>query len=312
MKLRELADLRVGDVAVFLTVARCGKVQGAARELEIPPSQVSKAVARLEGELKVTLLVRSSRGVTLSEAARELLPRLQELVAQVQRLGRRERETIALTIAAPSYLADVFIPVIAAAQPEVRIRALQLAPPILRSLAADNLFDACLTIGRQPLPETWASEKVGELRRALFASPALAARLGRGPIAAEDLAELPFVVPVYTLNGEYVPIDDGCPLPVSARVRGHEAQVIGLGLALAARTDQLVFGPTIAARDHVARGTLVEVAVTGWDRTEELFLACSVDRVWQGQRRAIIDAVRAALAEVRRPGSGLVVRARFP
>ena len=296
MKLRELADLRIGDVAVFLAVARCGKVQGAARELEVPPSQVSKAVARLEEELKVTLLVRTASGVSLSEAARELLPELQALVTTVEKLGRREREVEALTIAAPSYLADLFIPPIAAALEGSRVRALQLAPPTLRSLASDNLFDACLTIGRQPLPESWESERVGDLRRALFAAPDVAKRLGDGPVAPAALAELPFVVPVYTLNGEYVPIDDGCPLPVSARVRGHEAQVIGLGLELAARTGQLVFGPTLAAREHVRRGVLVEVPVDGWERIEELYLACSIDRVSQGQRRAITATVRETLA----------------
>lgn len=295
MKLRELADLRIGDVAVFLAVARCGKVQGAARELEVPPSQVSKAVARLEEELKVTLLVRTASGVSLSEAARELLPELQALVTTVEKLGRREREVEALTIAAPSYLADLFIPAIAAVLEGSRVRALQLAPPTMRSLAADNLFDACLTIGRQPLPESWESERVGDLRRALFAAPGVAKKLGPGPVAEAALAELPFVVPVYTANGEYVPIDDGCPIPVNARVRGHEAQVIGLGLELAARTGQLVFGPVVAAREHVKRGALVEIPVEGWTRSQELFLACSVDRVQQGQRRAITSTVRATL-----------------
>ena len=291
-----LADLRLGDVAIFLTVVRCGKVQGAARELRLPPSQVSKAVARLEEQLGLSLLVRSSHGVSVSDAAQTVLPRLHELLRCAERLRSRERASSALTVAAPSYLADYFIPAIAAAPVGTRVRALQLAPPVMRNLAGDNLFDVCLSIGKQQLPDSWASERVGELRKALFARPDLAARLGAGPLDVAEVRQLVFVIPVYTINGEYVPVDDGCPLSPAERRVGHEAQTIGLALEIAHRTGQVVFGPEIAGRRHVAAGTLVEVGVEGWDERDELYIACNVDRVLQRQRRVLADAVAETIA----------------
>ena len=67
--LEHLDELRIADVATFLAVARSGSVTMAARQLDVTPSQVSKAVARLEGYLKVRLIERSGRGIILTDAA---------------------------------------------------------------------------------------------------------------------------------------------------------------------------------------------------------------------------------------------------
>ncbi len=53
---------------IFITVARCRNISGAARELYISQPAISKAISRLEQNLNTTLFVRSSRGVKLTEA----------------------------------------------------------------------------------------------------------------------------------------------------------------------------------------------------------------------------------------------------
>src|SRR5438445_695627 len=91
------------------------------------------------------------------------------------------------------------------------------------------------------------------------------------------LLRVPRGGPVYTMNGQLVPVEDGCPLPRGRRRIGNEVQTIGLGLELAARTQQLIFGPVIAARSHVLEGSLVEVPVAGWStRTvDTLYVFCN-------------------------------------
>src|SRR5207237_809725 len=130
--------------------------------------------------------------------------------------------------------------------PALRVRGLELPPALLRAYAAENFFDAAfLSSGLERLPSTWSSEHVGEVQKALFGTPDLARRLGAQPIAADKLRDVPFVCPIYNAEGKFVPVDDDCPLPVAERRLGHEAQTIGLALELAARTGQLVFGPTM-------------------------------------------------------------------
>jgi hypothetical protein len=70
-----------------------------------------------------------------------------------------------------------------------------------------------------------------------------------------------------------------------------------MALELAEVSGQLVFAPELAARPYVARGSLVEVAVDGWDVRERLFVVCHQDRVEAKVQRALIEAARAALPE---------------
>ena len=53
---------------IFVTVARCKNISGAARALYISQPAISKAISRLEQNLNTTLFLRSSRGVKLTEA----------------------------------------------------------------------------------------------------------------------------------------------------------------------------------------------------------------------------------------------------
>lgn len=51
---------------IFYTVAGCGNISSAAKELFISQPAISKAVSRLEGNLNVKLFTRNSRGVRLT------------------------------------------------------------------------------------------------------------------------------------------------------------------------------------------------------------------------------------------------------
>jgi DNA-binding transcriptional LysR family regulator len=297
VRLDDVSDLRFADLLTFLAVHRTGSITGAARSVNATPSQVSKAVARLERQLGVTLLSRGTRGVRLSDGGRRVLPHLQEMVARL-RLIRREEETAntELTVAAPSFLNAPFLPYIALAVPNLVVRGLELPPPLIRAYAAENFFDLTLGLGESRLPKPWVVAEVGEVQKGLFASPRIAATLGRGPIDPERLRSIPFISPIFSINGEFVSISDDCPL--QERKLGHQAQTIGLGLEIAAKTDQLIFGLRLAARHHVARGELVEILVEGWDVRSPLYVAANDDRVLASVHRATLSAVKKGLAEL--------------
>jgi DNA-binding transcriptional LysR family regulator len=247
----------------------------------------------------VKLLTRGARGVALSEAGRRLAPRVEETVAQLRGLQRAEPEARReLTIAAPSWLALAIVPRLLETIRDVRVRSIELPPPLVRAFAAEDIFDMALLpgpVGR--LPGTWTATRAGELRKGLFASTAVARRLGPMPIAPSKLRGVPFVAPIYNADGTFVPVDDDCPMPLGDRTIGVEAQTFGLGLELAARCGQLVFGPVIAARAFVARGELVEIKVRGWNERDELHVACESRRVLARVQAQALSAVTKALEE---------------
>lgn len=272
-------DVRSRDLEAFLAVAAHGSVTAAARSIGTTPSQVSKAVDRLERALKARLLVRTGRGVTLTRGAQRLRPLLEKAREALQRArGGGTALQRELTVAAPSYLLQAFLPACAAGLEETRVRGLQLAPSAIMAFMSLGHFEVALLAGEHRLPSHWRAERVGALASGLFAQPTVARRLGPSP-TANALRGLPFIAPVAFTQGHFEPVDDGCPLPLGERLSGHEAPSIGLALAVAAKTPQLAFGPRIAARDAVAAGTLVEVPVAGWNVKSPLILAADIDRL---------------------------------
>ena len=67
------------DMAVFARVVEAGSFSGAARQLGLTPSAVSRQVARLEGVLRVRLLERTTRKLRLTEAGTAAYARCQVL-----------------------------------------------------------------------------------------------------------------------------------------------------------------------------------------------------------------------------------------
>jgi DNA-binding transcriptional LysR family regulator len=290
------SELHLADLATFLDVLRLGSIHGAARALGVTPSQVSKAVIRLEEHLELKLLQRSARGVTVSDAGRELAPRFEEILARVHSLqpSRGATET-QLTLAASSFMNALFLPAIVEALPAHRVRSLEMPPGVAGAYASEPFFDLALTAGNERWPDSWVKAAVGPLRQGLFASPALARRLGGPKVALDAVRATRFIVPIYNYRGRVMSGDDGCPLPVSERRIGHETQTLALALTLAQRVDQLVFAPLLAVSAFVAPGALVELEVDGWDVDEPLSLVCHGDRVGVQVQRRMLAALKRGL-----------------
>ncbi|MEA2746509.1 MAG: hypothetical protein QOI41_652 [Myxococcales bacterium] len=294
--IRDVADLRVADLLTFLAVVRSSSLTAAARERRVTPSQVSKAITRVETHFARKLIERGSRGVMLSEAGRLLAPALEAVVNQLEAARAASPDGAEITLGAPSYLQTSLLPVLGLAAPNVRVRAFELPPSLLRANAQDDGFDILLLPGGgEHLPASWVAEEVGTIRRGLFASPALRARLGKGAVPLERLAEVPFIIPIFRQQGRVVPVDDDFPLPRSQRKIGHQVQTFLVGLEVAAQTEQLAFGPAIAAQRHLATGALVEIPIAGYAVTEPLTFACNVDRVSARLRSAFGTGLRTAM-----------------
>jgi DNA-binding transcriptional LysR family regulator len=288
-------ELRIADVATYLVVLRSGSLSGAARELKVTTSQVSKALSRLSDVLRQPLVVQSGRGIAITDEGRRLRPQLQELMDRLQRLQRGELAVAPqLTVAAPSYVLSYFLPHIVRALPDLRIRGLELPPALIRADANAGYFDVALSTHIDTMPEAWVTGEVGQLRKAVLASPPMLGRLRPLPLEVDALRELPFVGGIMVINGQVAPTEDDCPLPRQERLIGHEAPTIRVALTLAASSDQLVFGPVIAATEYLRDGLLNEVPVRGWKLSDPLLLACHGDRVRSTTQRLLERVVRAA------------------
>lgn len=74
----------LNDLRAFVAVAKSGGFRDAARSGGVSASGLSEAVRRLEAQLGVRLLHRTTRSVTLTEAGTDMLARLLPALAEVQ------------------------------------------------------------------------------------------------------------------------------------------------------------------------------------------------------------------------------------
>ncbi|PTL78653.1 LysR family transcriptional regulator [Vitiosangium sp. GDMCC 1.1324] len=88
----------LSQLQVFLAVARLSSFSGAARELGVSTPAVSQAVRQLEEQLRVVLLTRTTRSVSLTDAGRRLVegagPALGQALATLTEVSARPGETV--------------------------------------------------------------------------------------------------------------------------------------------------------------------------------------------------------------------------
>jgi DNA-binding transcriptional LysR family regulator len=295
-----LPELRLADLMTLLAVQRTGTISGAARELRVTPSQVSKAVSRLERHYGVRLLSRGARGVAPTPAARRMLPRIASAVEELRGMngghGEQQAPEVELTVAGPAYLIAQVLPALVRLLDRTRVRGLELAPAYLRAYIAENAFDIALAPGGiHHRPGSWTSTPIGELRSVLVGRPSFVRGFEPFPLTPDQVRLLPFIAPTTAGADRLVTIADDCPIPREERMIGHEVQMVGAALEFASRSDYFAFCPLLACRRFFERGALVEVPVVGWDVREPLYVLCNSERVPSRARAAVERAVQGVL-----------------
>ncbi len=293
----DVEGLRFDDVTTFLTVHQARSISSAARQLGVTPSQVSKAVARLERFFGAPLLCRTARGVSASMAGLRAIPMLETLARGLAQLRTSPSTRPHLRIAAPSALAASLADWLVRHRPHPRLAFQELTCPAISSALREDAFDVALSLEALPLGDSFLQEHVGTLECALFGNPSLAARLGKAPLDAQALRDVPFVMPYELVAGAAALPRDLCPRAPAQRTPGDFAACAHVALAIARRSDQLLFAPRAATEDSVTRGELVEIPVRDWSVHAPLYLAFHETRVLAPTANALRASITAWLGQ---------------
>lgn len=181
---------------VFVRVAETRSFTGAARQLGISPSGVSKAVSRLEERLGMQLLERTTRSVTLTddgavfyERCRQILADIEDAHAQATEARAAPRGTVRASV--PAALGRLHLvpalPRLLSRHPGLDVR-LELTDRRV-DVVAEGL-DVGVRIGKEvPDPQRRLVRRVVATSRGVVcASPAYVERFGR-PRKPEDLTK---------------------------------------------------------------------------------------------------------------------------
>ena len=297
------------DLHAFVSVARAGGFREAARATDASASGLSEAVRRLETQLGIRLLNRTTRSVSPTEAGQRLLERLSPALTEVQSAldvvnGFRDKPAGTLRLNVPISAARLVLPAIVpgflAAYPDIRLEV-TAEDGFVNVLAAG--FDAGIRY-EERLEQDMIAVPIGPRtqRFAAAAAPAYLDRRGR-PQHPRELLEHAclrgrfssgaMAVWEFERAGEVVRIEPTGPLLVSigtATDLAVDAALAGVGVIC-------LFDDWL--RPHFDSGALEPVLEPWWQRFPGPFLYYSGRRLVPAPLRAFIDFIRVSTPPVR-------------
>lgn len=296
-----MADLE--DLAAFVAVAREGGFRGAARATGTSASRLSEALRRLETQVGVRLLHRTTRNVAPTDAGARLLERLAPALAEVESAldvinGFRERPAGRLRMNVPASAARLvlprLVPAFLAAYPEIVLEV--TAEERFVDLVAEG-YDAGIRY-EERLEQDMVAIPIGPRRQrfALGASADYLARRGH-PEHPRDLlahaclrgrfANRAVYAWEFARDGEVVKVEPEGPL------------IVGLGTATDLAVDAALAGTGIVylfedwLRPYFDRGELEPVLEPWWLSFSGPFLYYPGRRLLPAPLRAFVDFVQA-------------------
>lgn len=238
----------LNQLRTFVAVVQQGSFAGAARQLAVDPSAITRAVAALEASLEVRLLQRTTRRLSLTDAGTAFLERVQPLVAELDRAaddarsaGSEVRGSVRVT-ASVAFGQTVLVPLLPAlhqAHPRLEVE-LVLTDAVI-DLVAERI-DVALRLG-PAVDSSLVGARLMPVQHRVVASPAYLKKHGR-PRTPQDLSRcdcLRFPFPGYRTQwlfrdraGGVQTVPVGGWLVMSTALALHRAALDGLGPALLA------------------------------------------------------------------------------
>lgn len=185
------------QVRAFLATAEEGSFSGAARALKSTQPTIGRQVSALEDSLGVTLLERSVRGLTLTQAGRELLDHVRamgEAATLISMVADGQSQDVSgeVTVTATDLMSAAILPAILASlrqtAPGIRVRI--VATGDIRNLMQREA-DIAIRHVRPDQPELIARH-IADFRGSLYGASAYLEKAGR-PRTPREVADLAFV-----------------------------------------------------------------------------------------------------------------------
>ena len=251
------------ELKLFARVAALGTLSAVARERDVPVSQVSRALSRIEQRCGARLVHRSTHGLALTAEGQTFLDYCLRLTRTLDELegdfASRSREAagrvrVAASTVVAQYLLLPSLAGLAERHPRLRID-LEVSDRLV-DMAREGIDIAIRTA--PTLPETMVAREIGSLGRALYAAPAYAARVGL-PRHPSELAQHRLVSNTAVSQLNHWPfVVDGQPMTIVAEGDWRSNDT---GMAAAMVVQGLGIGRlgTLAAEPLVRDGLLVPV-----------------------------------------------------
>lgn len=288
------------EMGVFVRVAESGSLSRAARELKLSQPSISRIVGTLEARLGTTLLLRTTRSISLTDAGNLYLERAKYLLAEMEEAEQATRGVDSLhgviRLAMPVlYGSRAVIPALAtflARHPDLRVE--MVMSDARQNLITDGV-DVAIRLGVGPLEDsTFGARRLALVERLVVAAPAYLSAHG-APANPAELARHDCIVQHglfgreswrFTRNQTVTSVNVSAKLWINSAPGILAAAVAGLGIALATR---------VMAGEELRTGQLTQLLESYRLDPAEVYAVFPAGPRPSAKVRAIVDHLEASL-----------------
>ncbi|MDW3686061.1 LysR family transcriptional regulator [Cupriavidus sp. CV2] len=279
----------------FCRVVEAGGFTAAGAKADVPKSSVSASVTRLERQLGIRLLERTTRRVSVTEAGEELYARSAPLLAALRDVEADAKSAThevrgTLRVSAPYesgwLLLSPALAKLLKAHPALRIEIddSRVLPDLI-----EQRYDVAFVRTTTELPDSsMVSKRVVAIDMAFYASASLARERGL-PKTPQDLEDWPAIVEPGDQHWEFRERGkEVARVPMQSRIRTSNAEIrirAALdGLGVTRVTSSFV-------EDYVRRGELVRLLPAFTSTPVKVYALTPARRLMPAKVRALLEAV---------------------
>jgi DNA-binding transcriptional LysR family regulator len=181
----------LADLEVFIRIAQLGSLSAVARERDLPVSQITRALVRLEAACGVQLIHRTTHGLSLTDEGDALRAQGIEMLESAdglggQFVGKRNAPSGWVRVGASTVIAQsVLAPSLAALTQRYPSLHIEIAEDDRISDMVRDGIDVAIRTG-QVSADTLVARRIGSASRSLYASPSYLKKFGT-PKHPDDL-----------------------------------------------------------------------------------------------------------------------------
>lgn len=294
--------LDFNSLKVFIAVVERESFVGAAKLLEMPTSNVSRAISQLEEKLDLQLIERSTRHMKLTQAGHLLYTRAKPLLESLEQteaeltLGQMELKG-PLRICIPNEIGPALlgsaIAEFAGLHPELEISCVTNLLG-LGSLKDD--LDMAIIVSRGQMDDSdYIARHLVTIPCTIVAAPSIIQRYGI-PTDIRQFSELPCITTVSALKGAPWQFVNNKGEFETIKVKGHyrvnsgemagHAAVLGVGFAILSKQ---------GCQPYILDGRLIELTFAQTPAPLQLFALYADRRYLPAKTRALIDFIQQKL-----------------
>lgn len=288
------------EMTVFVRVADSGSLSRAGRELKLSQPSVTRIIGRLEARLGTTLLLRTTRNISLTDAGALYLERSRRLLGEMEEAEQATRGVDSLhgvvRLAIPlMYGTRAIIPALSpflARHPDLKVE-------LVMSDARQNLItdgvDLAIRINVGQLDDSsFGARKIALVERLVMAAPSYLSARGV-PATPAELAQHDCIVQHGSFGSEswrfrrnktVTSVDVTGQLWINSAPGVLAATVAGLGIAL---------GTRVMAGEELSNGQLIQLLETYKLEPAEVYAVFPAGPRPSAKVRAIVDHLVASL-----------------